>query len=153
MRSFLISAAALVPLAFAACAVRGPVLDTGSKPVGVGGTIAGIVRVADSGAPLAGRRVTATEVASGARYEASTATNGGYTIKVPIGRYRLEVELRAGEKLAEQPADTDINTSDLDADRDFAVTVKPPGVSARAPRYGLRAADASKRTSSSRGRR
>jgi Carboxypeptidase regulatory-like domain len=126
VRPMLDAAATLILVAVTACAVRGPVVDTGSKPAGVGGTIAGIVRAAGSGQPLSGRKVTAIEVASGARYEASTATNGGYTIKVPTGRYRLEVELRAGEALSEQPAVTDINTSDLDADRDFAVTVKPP---------------------------
>jgi hypothetical protein len=127
MRSLL---AAAVLVAVAACAARGPVLDTGSKPAGVGGTIAGIVRVAGSGQPLSGRKVTAIDVASGARFEVSTATNGGYTIKVPTGKYRLEVELRAGETLTEQPAVTDINASDLDADRDFVVTVKPSPVSA-----------------------
>jgi Carboxypeptidase regulatory-like domain len=125
VRAVLNTAAVLMTIAIAACAVRGPVLDTGSKPSGVGGTIAGIVRVAGTGQPLSGRKVTAIEVASGARYEASTAINGGYTIKVPTGKYRLEVELRPGETLTEQPAPTDINTSDLDADRDFAVTVKP----------------------------
>lgn len=118
--------AVLTAAAVWACAARGPILDTGSKPANVGGTIAGVVRVAGSGEPLRGRKVSAIDAASGARYEASTATNGGYTIKVPIGRYRLEVELRAGETLAEQPPHTEINASDLDADRDFVVTVRSP---------------------------
>ena len=104
-----------------ACMPRGPVIDAGSKPTGVGGTIAGIVRTAAGSAPLAGRKVTAIDVVGGARYEASTATNGGYTIKVPTGKYRLEVELRAGEAVAEQPEETEIQTSDLDADRDFVI--------------------------------
>ena len=108
-----------------ACAVRGPIIDTGSKPENVGGTIAGIVRE-KGGQPLSGRKVTATQVESGARYEASTAANGGYTMKVPTGKYRLEVELREGEMLAEQPADTEVNTSDLDPDRNFVVTVRVP---------------------------
>jgi hypothetical protein len=126
MRSLFATA---VLVAVAACAARGPVLDTGSKPAGVGGTIAGVVRVAGSGQPLSGRKVTAIDVGSGARYEVSTATNGGYTIKVPTGKYRLEVELRAGETLTERPAETNINASDLDASRDFVVTVKPSPVS------------------------
>ena len=108
----------------AACAARGPVLDTGSKPENVGGTIAGIVRAQGSGEPLSGRKVTAIAVDGGRRYEASTATNGGYTIKVPKGKYRLELELRSGETLAEQPKETEINTSDLDPDRNFVVTVR-----------------------------
>ena len=117
----------VIAVAAAACIARGPVLDTGEKPPGVGGTIAGIVRAAGSNQPLSGRKVTAIEVKSGARHETSTATNGGYTIKVPVGRYRLEVELHPGETLAEKPSETDINTSDLDADRDFVVTVRLPG--------------------------
>ena len=107
-----------------ACAPRGPIIDTGPKPVGVGGTISGIVRTEGGGAVLSGRTVTAINVDTGARFEASTATNGGYTMKVPVGKYRLEVELRAGESLSEQPAITEVGASDLDADRNFVVTVK-----------------------------
>jgi hypothetical protein len=105
---------------------RGPVVDTGSKPEGVGGTISGTVRASQGTASLAGRKVTAINVDTGARYEASTATNGGYTIKVPRGKYRVEVELRAGETLANAPAETEINVGDIDAQRNFEVTVKPP---------------------------
>ena len=121
MRRLRAGAVVLMSIAMAACVARGPILDTGSKPSGVGGTIAGIVRVAGSGQPLSGRKVSAIDIDSGARYETSTAINGGYTIKVPIGKYRLEVELRAGETLEDQPSVTEINTSDLDADRDFGV--------------------------------
>jgi hypothetical protein len=116
--------ALLIALAAAACMPRGPILDTGSKPQNVGGTIAGTVRAGGGTVSLAGRRVTAVNLSTGERFEASTATNGGYTIKVPIGRYRLEVELRDGESLAEQPAETEINASDMDADRDFTITIK-----------------------------
>lgn len=101
----------------------GPVIDTGSKPEGVGGTIAGFVR-SSGGTPLAGRKVTATNVVSAVRYEASSAINGGYTIKVPRGKYRLEVELRPGEALEKDPVETEVNTSDLDPHRDFVVTIK-----------------------------
>ena len=100
-----------------------PVLDLGERPAGVGGTIAGIVR-SSGGTSLTARKVTAIETASGARFEESTATNGGYTIKVPKGTYRLEVELRAGEALATQPDVTEVNVGDLDSQRDFVVTVR-----------------------------
>jgi hypothetical protein len=108
------------------CMPRGPILDTGSKPPNVGGTISGTVRASGGTVSLTGRKVTATNVATGERFEASTAVNGGYTIKVPVGRYRLEVELREGESLAETPAETEINASDMDADRDFIITVRSP---------------------------
>lgn len=107
-----------------ACAPRGPVIDTTADPPAVGGTIAGTVRGAAPGAALSGRKVTAIDVATGARYDASTATNGGYTIKVPVGKYRLDVELRSGEDIVERPEDTEINNGDLDADRDFVIGVR-----------------------------
>ena len=58
------------------------------------------------------------------RHDTTTATNGGYTIQVPEGTYRFEIELRAGETLAKQPEQTHINNSDLDSSRDFIITVK-----------------------------
>ena len=105
----------------------GPVLNTGTKPPSVGGTIAGIVTTADATVAVPSRKVTATETTTGSRYDAITATNGGYTIKVPEGTYRIEVELRAGEVLAKQPDPTRVNNGDLDPGRDFVITVKPSG--------------------------
>jgi hypothetical protein len=102
----------------------GPVIDTGPKPQAVGGTIAGIVST-DSNAVVPSRKVTAINTGTGARFDATTGTNGGYTIKVPEGTYRLEVELRPGETLAKQPGETRINKSDLDPQRHFVITIKP----------------------------
>ena len=114
---------AVVLLMSLGCGPRGPILGTATKPPGVGGTIAGIVKTADGSTALSARKVTAINADTGARFEASTASNGGYTIQVPKGKYRLEVELRPGETLESQPGSTDINVGDLDARRDFAVTV------------------------------
>lgn len=114
----------LLTVCLAACAARGPIIDRGSKPLGVGGTISGTVRLAPDNTPLAGRRVTAVSIADGQRIEASTAVSGGYTMKVPIGRYRLEVELRPGEKLLEQPSNLEISAGDLDASRNFVIATK-----------------------------
>ena len=100
-----------------------PVIDTGEKPPEVGGTISGIVR-SSAGTPLSARRVTVTETTSGVRLEEATAINGGYTIKVPTGTYRLDVELREGETLAIRPDPTQVNVGDLDGQRDFVVTVR-----------------------------
>jgi hypothetical protein len=115
-------ALALGVLVVAAACHPGPVVDTGPDAQGVGGTIAGIVST-DAKAPLAGRRVTAVNTQTGAKFEATTATNGGYTIKVPEGTYRLEVELRPGETVTTQPGDTRVNRSDLDPQRHFVITV------------------------------
>jgi Carboxypeptidase regulatory-like domain len=101
----------------------GPVVDTTPRP-SVGGTIAGIVTTADSTVAVPGRKVTAIEVSSGSRYEATTGVNGGYTIKVPQGTYRIEIELRGGEALAKRPDQTHINNGDLDPGRDFVITIR-----------------------------
>jgi hypothetical protein len=99
----------------------GPVLDPGPKPP-AGGTIAGIVST-DTNAAVPGRKVTAINTETGTRYDATTGTNGGYTIKVPEGTYRLEVEVRPGETVTKQPAETHVNRSDLDPQRHFVIAV------------------------------
>ena len=106
----------------AAACHPGPVL---SPTLDVGVTVAGIVTTTGKAA-VPDRKVTAVDVTSGARFEATTGANGGYTIKVPEGTYRLELELRPGEVVAKQPADTRINKSDLDSRRDFTIAVKSP---------------------------
>jgi hypothetical protein len=118
----------LIPALFLATAILvaachpGPVL---SPKEAVGGTLAGIVST-DTNAPVAGRKVTAVDVASGARFEATTGTNGGFTIKVPEATYRLEVELRLGEVVVKQPNETRVQKSDLDPKRDFVIAIKNP---------------------------
>ena len=104
----------------------GPVIDTGPKPAAVGGTIAGIVST-DGKAAVPGRKVTAVNTATGARFDVTTAINGGYTLKVPEGTYRLELELLPGETIAKHPGETRINRSDLDPQRDFVISGGRPG--------------------------
>ena len=116
--------ALVVALSVTAACAR-PIVDTGARPPGVGGTIAGTVRASGQTAPLSGRKITAVNEVTGSRYETSTAENGGYTLKVPSGTYRLEVELRQGEALESRP-DTSmtVGVGDIDASRDFVVTVR-----------------------------
>jgi uncharacterized protein YfaS (alpha-2-macroglobulin family) len=64
---------------------------------------------------------------SGEKFETTTGTNGGYTIKVPQGTYRLEVEVREGERIAKQPDETRVQNSDLDPQRHFEITAGRPG--------------------------
>jgi Carboxypeptidase regulatory-like domain len=98
----------------------GPII--GAKSVSAGGTIAGIVSTTDSAVAVPGRTVTAINVRTGSRHTATTAGNGGYTIKVPEGTYRLEIELRSGEKLTKKPDDTSVTNGDLDPGRDFTIS-------------------------------
>ena len=104
------------------CAARhGRALLGGSTIPQVGGTVSGTVRTA-TGMPLGGRRVSAIDMATEAHYDATTAESGGYTIQVPEGKYRLEVELRGGDVIATQPPQTSVNVSDLDALLDFVIS-------------------------------
>src|SRR6266487_3295190 len=121
--ALLVSVAALV----AACGPGpmgrpGPVVN--AQPNKVGGTIAGIVKTADSSVAVPGRKVTVIEVKTGTRHETTTAANGGYTIQVPEGTYRFEIELRPGETLSKKPDDTHVGNSDLDTTRDFIITMR-----------------------------
>ena len=104
----------------------GPVIGAGPKPPGTGGTIAGIVST-EGKAPVVGRKVTAIDTGTGARFEATSGVNGGYTIKLPQGTYRIDIELQPGEKLAKQPGETRVHSSDLDPRRDFVITTGRPG--------------------------
>ena len=113
--------------ALSAACHPGPIVN--ARPNKVGGTIAGIVKTADSSIAVPGRKVSVIDVKTGARHETTTAANGGYTIQVPEGTYRFEIELRAGETLAKQPGQTQVSNSDLDAGRDFVITMKTSGAS------------------------
>ena len=104
------------------CHPNRPVVDAGPKP-DVGGSISGTV-TANGGAALGARKVTAIDTATGARFDVSTTTTGGYTVRVPRGTYRLEVELRGGETLATQPEPTEVDPGDLDAGRNFVVAIR-----------------------------
>jgi hypothetical protein len=105
----------------AGCAARhGRPVVGGSVVPNPTGTISGEVS-STSGTPLEGRRVTAINMATETHYDATTAAGGGYTIKVPAGQYRLEVELRGGDQLAKQPERTNVNVGDLDAQMDFVI--------------------------------
>ena len=118
----LLISCALSAACYSGVARPGPVINT--NPAQVGGTIAGIVKTADNAVAVPGRKVTVIETKTGERHETTTAANGGYTIQVPSGTYRFEIELRAGETLAKQPEPTHVGNADLDTTRDFVITMK-----------------------------
>jgi len=123
MRLYTVLLGCLVLVASAGCHADRPVIDP-TPSASVGGTIAGIVSTTDSSVAVPGRKVTVTEVTKGTRYEATTGANGGYTIRVPEGTYKIDVELRPSETLTKQPAQTHINNGDTDSGRDFVITAR-----------------------------
>jgi hypothetical protein len=122
--ALLMSLSMLSAACYSGIARPGPVVNT--NPAQVGGTIAGIVKTADKAVAVPGRKVTVIETTTGVRHETTTAANGGYTIQVPSGTYRFEIELRAGEALAKQPEPTHVGNADLDTTRDFIITAAKP---------------------------
>lgn len=112
----------LLALGSTGCRTGIPIVDRGEKPPTQDGTIAGNVRT-DSDAAVVTRVVRAVAVSTGQKFETTTNNAGTYTLKVPPGRYRLEVELRDGERLSKEPGETQINASDLDPGRNFVITV------------------------------
>lgn len=115
--------AVLLLLLLSSCALRGPVGGATDPPPGAGGTISGVVRTA-SGTALSGRKVTAINTQTAQRLETSSGTDGGYTMKVAPGHYRLQVEVRDGEVVTRAPDDVHITASDLDAGRNFVIATK-----------------------------
>ena len=82
----------------------------------------------DSSAPAKGANrwragaSTAVSLEGGRRHSATTNVTGGFSIPVPPGKYRLEVSLRAGERLLRSPGTIDINESDLDANLEVVIS-------------------------------
>ena len=99
------------------------VADAGPKPPTAAGTISGQLRTPGNGAPVVGRTVTAINNADGTRHQVTTNNTGGFTIKVPPGRYRIEVEQQSGEVVSGAPTDQQVGESDLDSQ--LVITVGP----------------------------
>ena len=115
------AATVLMVMLSSGCAARhGRPIIGGSVVPNPTGTISGTVTTT-TGTALEGRRVTAIDMATEKHYDATTSNDGGYTIKVPPGRYRLEVELRGGDQLAKQPEQTNVNIGDVDERMDFVI--------------------------------
>ena len=107
--------------ALAACRTGVPVLDANAGPPSVMGTITGTVSGADGSAPIAGRRISAVNVETGERTAGVTSDTGGFTFKLAPGRYRVEVELLAGESLVRDRGEFKLSKSELQHDVDLRI--------------------------------
>ena len=88
----------------------------------IGGTVAGVV-TGPADVTLADRTVTVVNVETGQRYQTATGQTGGYALRVPSGTYRLTVQLRAGERLADMQSTILLTNADSEIHKD--VTVSP----------------------------
>jgi len=105
-----------------ACRRGVPVVDLGPKPVNARGTITGIVRGPEGTSPLAGRTVEIVDEATGERRSVQTAENGGFTIQLPAGKYRLELPLKPGETIVKRPGIVDLDKGDIDSHIEFVLS-------------------------------
>ena len=113
--------AVVVAVIGAGCKTGQPIYDRTPENQMTPGTIAGILSAGVGGEPIAGRAIHAVGLTGGQRYSASTSVTGGFSIPVPPGKYRLEVDLREGERILRSPGTIDINESDLDANLEVVI--------------------------------
>lgn len=125
--SLLIAAALCAVLVLAACRTGVPVIDTNPGPASVGGTITGHITAEDGKTPITGRRVAAVNIETGEKITAVTSSTGGYTLKVTPARYRIEVELAAGEAIVKDEGTFTVSASELQHDIDIRIGVKRSG--------------------------
>jgi hypothetical protein len=85
------------------------------------GTISGTVRGPQGAGVVAGRSVAVVDVVTGEGQQVNTNSAGGFTVKVKPGKYRVQLTLREGESIVQQPGVIDVNRSALDAHADFVL--------------------------------
>jgi hypothetical protein len=110
-----------------------PGLDLRPRPPLARGTITGLVH-GPGDAVLSGRTIEAVNVLSGERHTVMTATNGGFAMELPQGKYRLELQLHEGETLARHAGIVDLDRGDSDPHVEFVVSATR---AARRPSYRL----------------
>jgi hypothetical protein len=112
----------LVALVMATGCRRGvPVVDTAPRPAVARGTIAGTVHGAGATSGIADRVVTATNIETGERHQARTTQAGGFSIEAAPGKYRVQIELHAGESLLKAPDIVVLDRGDIDSPVEFVV--------------------------------
>jgi hypothetical protein len=111
-------AAALIAVSDAGCVGRHV---AGRVPA----TISGILHEPDAPGAVARRDVVAVNTATGRTFHTRTSGNGGYTMRVPPGTYRLNVVLRGREVLSTLPSPITVEAGDIKADADLVIAANP----------------------------
>jgi hypothetical protein len=114
-------------LVLALAALGGPACRTGHRFLSgeedprAKATLSGTVRGPEESAPVVGRRVEAIAVRGGRRFVTRTGVNGGFTLLLPPGRYRLEVALASVESVVAQPDVLDLDPGSVVAGIDVVL--------------------------------
>ena len=135
MTGLWLSLGILTLLLTGACRRGVPVVDLGPQPPAARGTITGLVRGPEGTSPISGRRVEVIDTATGDRRSVETGANGGFTIELPAGKYRLELAVHEGETVVKRPGVIDLDKGDIDSHIEFVVSTvrlaRPRGPSYR----------------------
>ena len=126
----------LVALVLATACRRGvPIVDNAPKPAIARGTITGIVHGPEGTSGIPDRTVTIMNIETGERHATRTNSTGGFTIEALPGKYRVQVELHAGESLIKAPAVVNLDRGDIDSHIEFIVAaariLRPRGAAYR----------------------
>lgn len=135
-----LAAGLLMLIGLGGCRQGAPVFDPTRPATEANGTISGILRGPEGTTTIEGREVEAINVDTGERHRITTSINGGFTFKLRPGKYRLSVALLPGESILKEPGVIDLNSSDLDAQRDIVVgtaRIQRPHFSSPAASTGL----------------
>ena len=128
--------AILILLAGAGCRRASPVLEAGPQPGHAKVTISGTVRGPERAITVDGRIVELVNLATRERTRVATGEDGGYTVRVHPGDYRVELTLREGEALVREPGVIHVNRAGSAGDGDFVVgTIGGRVARPRSPKY------------------
>ena len=140
-RIALITVSLCAVLVLAACRAGVPVIGATPGPPAVSGTITGTISTEDGKSGIQGRKVTAVNLDTGVRRTVISSETGGYTLQVPPGKYRMEVELAAGEAIVKNEGTFSVSKSELQHDVDLRIGARrssdriyQPLLPSRAPR-------------------
>ena len=103
------------------CSRELPVVDHTVSAAEPALTISGTVHGPERAAAGEGRVVEAINVETLERHRAETNRSGAFTLKVRPGKYRVQLSLRNGESLVQQPEVLNVNGTSAGAHADFVI--------------------------------
>ena len=125
----------LVFLTIAGCR-RGMPVDTSPQSSAGDRRLSGTIRGSAGSIAVVGRTVEVVNIGTGQRQRVTTGDAGGFSMKVMPGRYRLDLVLRSGESVVQQPGIIELESSDPDAHADIVVGPVPAS-RPRGPAYRI----------------
>jgi len=112
----------------AGCRQAVPVVDATPRAVEADATVNGTVRGQAGVSAIEGRVVELVNVDTNERHRARTDDAGGFTFRVKPGTYRVELNLRDGERLLKAPGVMQVDGS---VDANFVVGSRSGGAASR----------------------